>query len=317
MLRQLHRLAAPTKVEEEAQCLSVSSACVSASPKQDKLRRHPRQSGPRRSQVDHVPSRPGTPKTPTRKLSTSPHRTKPFENQMRAKRSMPTRKIHGVTESSTIVTPPPSPRCCPSTTSSPKKAGQTYLPPPKSPLRLTLRRKASKPPKKSKSQIIREQVEEKYDDNGTLQRTTVTRIRNSDGSSSTEKHKECLSPTSPRFRPKPKVNQIKFLSKSNDKPSMLQERRTNKKFVNNVRCWKVFVGVYYDFYYSVVLCLPHGSKATTEIVWHGMKAPSVSFQVSGVSKSSLMEILLFLAESYLFRICKTRRFKIIEWSLIK
>jgi hypothetical protein len=217
MLLRFHQLAMHMEKKEEeeeeekhaeAPISQLSPICVSGSPKKFKERKRPPKSGPRRSQVDRVPSWPGAPMTPTSKLSTASRRTRLSENHNGSKTSTPKGNMHPTAESSTLVSPPPSPRRCPfAATSSPKKAGQITLPPPKSPLRLAIRRKASKPPKKTKPQVIMEKVEEKYDKNGSLQRTTITRIRHSDGSSSTEKNKECLNPTSPRYRQKPKVNQ--------------------------------------------------------------------------------------------------------------
>jgi hypothetical protein len=215
MLRRFRQPTIQTEMEEEA---PVSHICVPASLKQDEELRRPRKNRSRRSQVDRVPSWPGAPKTPTRKASAPCLRTKPKENHRDSKSSTPTRNVHRKAESSTLLTPPPSPLRAPSATSSPKKAGLNTLPPPKSPLRLTLRRKATKPPQKTKSQMITEEVEEIYDENGTLQRTTVTRIRNSDGSSSTEKHRECFNPTSPHYRPKPKVNPKGILHTTLAKP---------------------------------------------------------------------------------------------------
>jgi hypothetical protein len=189
-------------------------------------RKRARDRGAGGSQVDRVRSQPRGAKIPNRKRSTSSHQTKSLENDKGTKRSAPTRNVHPAAESPTLVTPPPSPRRPPCASSSPKRAGQNTLPPPKSPLRLTLRRKASKPVKTTKSQMIIEKVEEKYDEDGSLHRTTVTRIRNSDGSWRTEKHKEYLIPTSPRYRPKPEKNAKASPTQSHEKSLMVRGSRT-------------------------------------------------------------------------------------------
>lgn len=98
---------------------------------------------------------------------------------------------------SQFLSPPLSPRGAKTTVDS--------LPCPKSPLRINFRRKATKGPTKKKSRV-KEEITEEYDENGILERTTITRIRNPDGTTTTEKHKERISPANPRY---PKTKSIK------------------------------------------------------------------------------------------------------------
>jgi hypothetical protein len=90
----------------------------------------------------------------------------------------------------------------------PKKVHATITPPaspngdslpcPKSYLRVTFRRKATKGPKKRKSRT-EEEVIENYNDDGVLERTTITRTKKPDGSTSLGKHRERIIPTNPRY----------------------------------------------------------------------------------------------------------------------
>lgn len=200
--------------ENEVQSPPVSSIDVCLTPsKQEKKRIRPRKASPIQREADRVPSSPGARKTPARKLSTTSHLSKKSENHRvhKSPPSTPKERTNTQLETQTMVTPSPPPLYSPGGTNRKQKAAPQHLPPPKSPpFRMTLRRKASKqPPKKTKSQIIREEVEETYDGNGTLQRTTITKTRNADGTSSMERHKEHLSPASPRYRPKPKLTSLK------------------------------------------------------------------------------------------------------------
>jgi hypothetical protein len=211
MFRRFRFFKQKSEAEESGSPLPVSLIDISTftRPQQDKKRIRSGKTGPRRSQVDRAPSWPGARKTPTRKLSTNSNRTKTLDNG-RSVTPAPASQRHVYTsgETRSMVTPTSSPRPRHSLDANPtssRKATQN-LPPPKSPpFRVTLRRKGSKPPQKTKSQIIREEVEEKYDENGTLHRTTITKTRNSDGTSSTLKRKQSLNPTSPEYRPKPKA----------------------------------------------------------------------------------------------------------------
>jgi hypothetical protein len=107
------------------------------------------------------------------------------------------------------------------TTTIKTSASVRSLPPPKSPaFRLTLRRKATKKsPSVSKNRsmkqndnnkavVIEEDINEEYYDkkNGVLKRTTATRMKNPDGSCSTQRHKERVSLYSKMYLPKKKKN---------------------------------------------------------------------------------------------------------------
>mmetsp|Transcript_15888 Transcript_15888/g.29502 ORF Transcript_15888/g.29502 Transcript_15888/m.29502 type:complete len:259 (+) Transcript_15888:169-945(+) len=127
---------------------------------------------------------------------------------------------------------PSSPMLSPKPSCDAKSTASTVasLPPPKSPFRLALRRKAAKaPPKKSKSlPKTFEDVKEEYDEDGILERTTITRHRNSDGTYSTEKHKEKIKPSSPRYRPRP-TKQITVEEEEEEKPKAKKERQSGKE----------------------------------------------------------------------------------------
>ncbi|KAG7347059.1 hypothetical protein IV203_006128 [Nitzschia inconspicua] len=136
-----------------------SSIDVAAIPKQDKKMIRSRESGPRRTQIEGVPNCSGARKTPTRKLPTKSHQKKKSENRIAAVGlSIPNVQTTDK-DRHIMVTPTSSPHHSPGAKAS-RKITEQHLPPPVSPpFRITLRRKASKPPSKTKSQIIREEVD--------------------------------------------------------------------------------------------------------------------------------------------------------------
>lgn len=110
------------------------------------------------------------------------------------------------------------------------------LPPPKSPLRLTLQRK-SKKANKVKKEVVTKEVDNEYDENGYLQRTTVIKIKRTDGTTSTRRRKELISPMSPKYR-KPAVkntlpDQIK-INLQDEEGEKNSERQCKKDKSNNV-----------------------------------------------------------------------------------
>jgi len=90
----------------------------------------------------------------------------------------------------------------PSITSSTTSSSRSSLPPPpKAPLRLTLRRKCKNPGKnKNKEDTVTKEVNDRYDENGFLQRTTVIRTKRPNGTTSTRRRIESISPYSPKYR---------------------------------------------------------------------------------------------------------------------
>ena len=165
-------------------------------PKKEKIRR-PKKKVPKRTQVDRAPSFTEEPKLPTRTLSAIPHRAKRYDNQ-NTMSSIPPRINTGAAKSSIALTRSTG------TASSPQRSSlkrTKSLPPPKSPIRFTLQRKASKPPPKRTKSLVVKEIEETYNEDGTLQRTTIRRTRKPDGSCSTEKHKKHLCPSNPDYRP--------------------------------------------------------------------------------------------------------------------
>ena len=92
---------------------------------------------------------------------------------------------------------------------------ENLLPPPKSPWRFTFSRKATKHPtkRKRKTQIF-EDVSDQYDVDGVLQRTTVVWTKHPDGTTSSWKHKDFISPTNPKYPRKKTTTKNKSVRKA-------------------------------------------------------------------------------------------------------
>ena len=88
----------------------------------------------------------------------------------------------------------------PSTQKRKHSTSENLPPPPKFQLLRPFFRKDTKHPnKRKKKTLIFEEVNDQYDRNGVLQRTTVIMTKRPDGTTLTQKHKEFISPTNPKY----------------------------------------------------------------------------------------------------------------------
>lgn len=113
-----------------------------------------------------------------------------------------------------------------SRTKLPNTKNSNLPPPPKNSWRLPFLTKSTKRPKKKKEKkpkVVAKQVNDSYDENGVLYRTTTVRTEYSDGTTSSWRHKDTIcrnNPRHPRNKPKTKRPQKRAQrgDRRNDKP---------------------------------------------------------------------------------------------------